>query len=87
MNSHLTGADEQNPVVPLRDGSAVRSRPEQIPAVPGDVDEDDDLSVLLLPRLGDELNAQAAHACVCRLEVVDPQEQPDASRELISNRT
>jgi hypothetical protein len=43
------------------DRSAVRSRPEQIPPVPGDVDENDDLSIRLLPRLGDELNAHAAH--------------------------
>jgi hypothetical protein len=37
----------------------------------------------VLPRFGQELDAHRVHPRVRRLEVLDPQEQPDASRELI----
>lgn len=71
----------------LTDRSAVRSRTEQIPSVPGNVDEDGDLPVGLAPRFGHELDAHLFHTRVSGLEVLDPQEQPDASRELIPDRT
>ena len=55
-----------------RNWSVFRSRPEQVPAIPGDIDEYGDLTVRLVPRLGDELNPHAAHPVVGGLEVVNP---------------
>ena len=62
-----------------------RARSEQVPAVPGDVEKHRDLTKGFLARLGDELDAGVAHASVCGLEVLDAQEQPDATGELVTN--
>lgn len=72
--------------VPYADRSARRSRPEQVPAVAGNIDEDGDLTVWLAPGVGDELDARSAHPVIGGLEVVDAQEQPDAARELVTDR-
>jgi len=72
--------------VPLNEQSAVRFRAEQVPVIAGCIDEHYDLPVRLAPWFGDEVDPHAAHAVVSLIEVVDPQEQPYASRELISNR-
>ncbi len=55
--------------------------------IAGNIDEDDDLPVRLVPRLGEELNAHAAHPVIAGLEVVNPQKEPDPARELIPDRT
>jgi len=65
--------------------STAGSRPKKVPTVAGNIHEDDDLPVRLLPRLGQELHVHAAHPLVGSLEVVNAQEQPDAAGELISD--
>ncbi len=54
--------------------------------VPGDVDEDNNFSVRLVPRLGDEPNSVAKHPVVGLLEVVNAQEKPHPTRELVPDR-
>jgi hypothetical protein len=54
-----------------------RTRAEQVPAVPNDVQEDRDAAVGLVSWLADELHAVLAHPPVRSVEVLDPQEEPD----------
>jgi hypothetical protein len=65
--------------------SAIRPWPEQIPAISGDIHEDDDLPVRLVPWLAEELDPHVAHPVVGGGEVVDPQEEPDAPGELVAD--
>jgi hypothetical protein len=62
-----------------------RRRCEEVPPVPGDVEKHGDTTAPFLARLRDELHAGLAHPVVGRLEVVDAQEQPDATRELVAD--
>lgn len=63
-----------------------RLRSEQVPSVAGDVEEDNDASVRLIPWLGDELHAGRAHPFEGVLEVVRTQKQPNSTRELVPDR-
>jgi hypothetical protein len=67
------------------DRSGRRPRPEQVPTIAGDIDEDNNVAVRFPPRFGDELHARLAHPLICGVEVLDAQKQPDAPRELIAD--
>src|SRR5262245_52458783 len=58
--------------------ATLRSRPEQIPTIAGDVEKHGDLAVRLRTRRSDEGDAGGGHARVCRGEVVDAEEEADA---------
>lgn len=71
----------------LKDSLPAWAWAQQVPAVPGDVDEDSDQPGRLLAWLGDECDAGTAHPVVGGLEILDTEEQPDTASELVTNRT
>ncbi len=54
--------------------------------VAGHVKKDGDPAVRLVARLGQEFDPALPHAVVRGLEILDAQEQPDATRELAADR-
>ena len=67
----MVGVDGQAGEQCHADRSARRSWSEQVPAIADDVEEHGDLSVRLLPGLGDELDAGGAHPLRGGVEVLD----------------
>ncbi len=70
---------------PYRPGPRRPSLPEQIPPVAGDVDEHGDASVRHLTNGGDELDARSVETRARGVEVVDPEEEPDAASRLVAD--
>jgi hypothetical protein len=62
-----------------------RAWAEQIPAVAGDVAKNDHASVRLGTRRGDELDAGGPHPFVRGIEVIDPEEEADPARDLVTD--
>ena len=60
-------------------------RAEEVPPVAGDVEEHGDPAVDLGAWLGDELDAGRHHSRVGGVEVVDPEEEPDAAGDLVAD--
>ena len=69
----------------ISEGSTSPSRTEEVPAVAGDVDEDDDLAVGLDARGSGELDLCRQHARIRGVEVVDLQEEADPAAELVAD--
>ena len=60
-------------------------RSEQIPFVPGDVEEDGEAAVWFVTRLSQEDHTMVDHALLSCVEVLDTKEQPHTSGVLVAD--
>lgn len=60
-------------------------RAKQVPPIAFDIEEDDDLSIFLVARSGQELDSGLGQPRVCSIEVVNPEKQPDPSCKLLAH--
>ncbi len=64
---------------------SLSSRAEKVPFVASDIGEDGEAAVRLIARFSDELDTVIEHAPIASVEVIDAEEESDATGELVPN--